>query len=131
MLRKLMLLAVATASSYLFIQWLPVPKPISLAHIILALVMDPLHYFVAMVAFFLAFLSHSILIKSVVEETYSFMKGRQVRWGEAVICYGAACSFWFLWQAGQWQTILILCFSIVYGMISVDLRRNQVVDTHY
>jgi hypothetical protein len=131
MLKKLMLLAAATASSHLFIQWLPVTKPVSATHIILALIMDPLHCFAAMVAFFIAFLSHSMLIKSIIEETYSFIKGRGVRWGKAVICCGAVGSFLFLWQEGQWQTVLILCFSLVYGMISVDLSRNQIVDQHY
>jgi hypothetical protein len=131
MLKKLMLLAAATLSSHLFIRWFPITKPLSATYVILSLIMDPLHYFMAMVAFFIAFLSHSMLIKSIIEETYSFIKGREVRWREAVICYGDVDSFLFLWQAGQWQTILILCFSLVYGMISVDLSRNQIVDQQY
>ncbi|HWO95722.1 MAG TPA: hypothetical protein VNM45_05180 [Bacillus sp. (in: firmicutes)] len=131
MLKRLFQLAGGTLSGYGFIEWIPITKPISAAKIILALIMDPWHYFIAMVAFFFSFLSHSILIKSIVEETYSLIKRKTVRLWEVVISLGVAGSFFFLFQRGGWQAMLILCFSVVYGMISVDLRRKHVTDTHY
>lgn len=131
MLKRLFQLVGGTASGYAFIQWLPIAKPMSATKIILALVMDPWHYFIAMVAFFFSFLLHSILIKSILEETYSLLKRKRARLPEAVISCGALGSFFFLAQEGEWQALLILCFSVVYGMISVDLRKKHVMDTHY
>jgi hypothetical protein len=120
-----------TASGYAFIHWLPFAKPMSVSKMILALIMDPWHYFIAMVAFFFSFLFHSILVKALVEEAYLFIKKKKVHWKEIVLACGAAGSFFFLAQEGEWQTMLILCFSVVYGMISVDLRREHMMDTHY
>ncbi|WP_078413628.1 hypothetical protein [Priestia abyssalis] len=131
MLKRLFQLVGGAVSGYAFIQWLPITKPISATKIILALVMDPWHYFIAMVAFFFSFLLHSILIKSIVEETYSLLKRKTARLWEAFISCGSLGSFFFLAQEGEWQALLILCFSVVYGMISVDLRRKHAMDTHY
>lgn len=131
MLKRLFQLVGGTTSGYAFIQWLPIEKPMPATKIILALVMDPWHYFIAMVAFFFSFLLHSILIKSIVEETYSLLKRKTAHLWEVFISCGALGSFFFLSQEGEWQALLILCFSVVYGMISVDLRRKHVMDTHY
>lgn len=131
MLKRLFQLAGGTASGYAFIQWIPAAKQMSVTKIVLALIMDPWHYFIAMVAFFFSFVFYSILIKSIVEEAYSLIKWKTARLWEAVISCGALGSFFFLSREGEWQSLLILCFSVVYGMISVDLRRKHVMDTHY
>lgn len=110
---------------YLLIHWVPVQLPFDISQYLVEYVFDPLKFFAIMMSFLLGFLCNSILIRTALEETIRLLLKRSIRMSHLFIGYSVIFSFYFLLQMGFWQTLILLCFSMIYGIISIDINRNK------
>ena len=124
MMLKVAYVIVGYICGYLTIQWIPISEPFQLSSFIIQLILHPLNFLRAMLSFFIGFLVNSILIRVAIEQTYAFIKKKKINVFELLICYSVLLSFYQLFQYGFWQTLVFLTFALIYGMISVDLKRN-------
>ncbi|NNU92388.1 hypothetical protein ETC01_03455 [Geobacillus sp. NFOSA3] len=107
------------------IHWMPPVTPFDFAYFITELIFNPLRTFLAMICFFIGFLANAVVIRTVIEGVILCLQRKQVRWKEWFICCGGMGSFYWLFQ---WETrlaALFFIFSLIYGMISVDLDRSR------
>jgi hypothetical protein len=122
---KLCCLFIGFICGYLMISWMPEVDPFRFTNFITEFIFNPLKSFLAMTSFFVGFLANAILIRSAVEEIVFYLSGHEVRLGELIVSYGVVANFYFLFQMNVILTGLFLIFSIVYGMMSIDLQRKR------
>ncbi|MBM7701693.1 hypothetical protein [Metabacillus iocasae] len=129
MMKKLMFLLVALLCNYFVIRWVPIKPSFRLTDLFLQMLMNPFKYFIMMITFCISFLCYSVLIRIVIEQVYSMFKHLSWVWSEVLLSICTIASLLFLLNVGFWQTLFILCFAIIYGMISIDLRKQAVTNT--
>jgi hypothetical protein len=122
---KLLCLFIGFICGYLMIGWMPRITPFVLSNFLTELIFNPLKLFLAMSCFFIGFLANAILIRAAIEESFFLLSGRETRLGELIISYGVVGSFYLLFQMSLWLTSLFLIFSVIYGMMSIDLQHDQ------
>jgi hypothetical protein len=122
---KLFCLFIGFICGYFMINWIPEVTPFHFTNFITEFIFNPLKSFLAMISFFIGFLANAILIRSAIEEMVFYLSGREVRLGELIVSYGVVANFYFLFQMNVILTGLFLIFSIVYGMMSIDLQRKR------
>jgi hypothetical protein len=125
MLLKFSCLIVGFICGFFLINWVPIQQPFVIEEYISDYLFSPLEFFVIMICFLIGFLANSILIRSVVEESFQLIRGRRVNLVNLLISYSVMISFYFLFQLGFWQTLVLLCFSIIYGIISIDISKSN------
>jgi hypothetical protein len=76
-----------------------------------------------MICFIVSFVSHAILVTGVIESTYLLINGVKVSFWNTLLCYSVLISFFILGFLAVWHTILILSFSVIYGLLSVDFKQ--------
>lgn len=126
MVAKFFLLIIGFICGYLLIHWVPVIIPFTISEYLAEYLFDPLKFFAIMISFFIGFLVNSILIRTALEETIRLLLGRKIRIGQFMIGYSVCGSFYLLFQLGFWQTLILLCFSLIYGIISIDIYRDKI-----
>ncbi len=81
-----------------------------------------------MICFFIGFIAHSAIIKSVIENVHLNVKGKRFSFLQLFLPLSLVVGYFVLFSFGPWQTFLLLAFSIIYGIISLDLKKNKAFD---
>jgi hypothetical protein len=125
MLRSIIYIFVGFMSGYIFITLTPINHSENMASILLSFIVDPLQFFTAMVCFFTGYLANSVLLKNMIEQMLRLFKGMIVNWPN--ILYSGACmvNFYLFFQIGFWHSIVLLLFTIVYAIISIDIKEEN------
>jgi hypothetical protein len=91
--------------------------------LISTLILDPISFVIGMVFFFIGFIANATLIRNGIELSYARMKRAEISMGEIFLSSLVICSFSLTFLLNFSVAVIFLIFSIVYGMISLNLRR--------
>ncbi|GAA0347211.1 hypothetical protein GCM10008967_42000 [Bacillus carboniphilus] len=107
----------ALLSAYMFILLLPTPSPFTLENFLAECILDPLGFLAAMFSFLIAFLCLGSLIQS----SFHFIasKGKRKNYRELFLQVIWILSILLLIHLGTWHVLLLYCFAIFYGMMSL------------
>ncbi|WP_026694793.1 hypothetical protein [Peribacillus kribbensis] len=109
-------------SGYLYIKWLEIPVPFSAGEFIAGVILEPFKFFAAAIAFLAGFLFYAILLRELFLTVLQWTKNIQTAKWKILIYFGVILSLGILYTAGKWQTLVLFCFSCMYGMISIDIK---------
>ncbi|WP_052504609.1 hypothetical protein [Rossellomorea aquimaris] len=107
---------------YLFIKWFPAAELLDSSEFIVELVLNPVPFFAAMIAFMGGFLVQGSLLKFEWYSILRLMNGKLHK--ELLIIPIHLVIIYLLSCFGMWQTIAFSFLSIFYGIISIDFRRQ-------
>lgn len=109
----------------LMIKWFPITFPINPSELFVSFVFHPLEFFAACIMFIIGFIMNGKIIKRIAMVLIEAVKQRNLPSLE--ICLGVVLLVIqvFLLKEGFWQTLALLSFSFVYGMISIDFRKEK------
>lgn len=99
----------AVSSGFLTISILPSMTFDDLSFFITALILNPVRFFVGMIAFIATVLAFSHIIRSLIESRKTF-----------IIDISLFCSFLLLMKFSVLVTLLLVAFSIVFGILTVN-----------
>lgn len=122
MFLKLICLVLGFICGYYFVSLVPIKSPFVLSEYIAEYLLNPFIFFAIMIFFFIGFLVNAYLIRSAIEETIKLIRGEKIHLIEIFISYSVVGSFYTLFQLGFWQTLVLLSFSLIYGIISLDIK---------
>lgn len=122
MLRKTIQLLMGLLCGYLYIKWMPVIFPFAFSRFLAAIILDPLQFFAATVAFIVGFMNIASLIKDGIEKTMELKKNAEINKSELFIAYCVPIALILFLQLNIFLTLLFFCFAFVYGMISIDFK---------
>ncbi len=120
MVKKLVQLLGGFWCGYLVIKLLAIPVPFQFEPFIMGLLLNPFKFLSCMFLFMISFILHSVLIKNGIEQSFTFIKGKKISIWNLLLCYSVCINFIILFFLGFWQTVSLLIFSIIYGIISID-----------
>jgi len=124
MLEKLIKLALGFLCGFFFIKCVPFDTPFHPSDLIVEFLFNPFGFFGASVFFIIGFLLNADLIRDSAE----LMIGvRKASFLEHMISPLVTISFVFLFFSGFWQTTVFFCFSLLYGIISLDFQKFKMV----
>ncbi|NHM29095.1 hypothetical protein [Neobacillus terrae] len=119
MLRNLVRILAGMLFGYLYIKWVPIPNPFIAADFFLTLVVDPVRFFTAALAFTAGFVINGNLIKEAIQRCILVIK-RQASFkaGDLILLF-IIFSLTFLYYIGPVQALVLFCFIVIYVMISI------------
>lgn len=103
----------------LLVKWMPLSYPFSITEMFLKFVLYPFQFFGSSMAFIFGSIIHGNLIRYIFTITTSSIIKRSNSIIRLLLLLGVLINFFVLFNIGFWQSGFLLCFSIVYGMISV------------
>lgn len=117
--KKMYQLGFGFLCGYLFIKWVPFAIRPSLEEVLVNFVLKPLEFFIAAVTLIVGIVLNGELIKYILIMIVNSI--HQKNWSvlALVICLGVFINFFALFKIGIWQSWMLLCFSLLYGMISL------------
>lgn len=122
-MKSILLVWISFLCGYLFINWLPIPEPLSLSNIILEFVFNPVKVFAAAVSFFVGFITTGILIRDLVV----FIKKTRNNNSDILINIVSMLLFilvtYFLFQLGFLHMLLFFSFAFLYGMMTMGKNK--------
>ncbi|WNS74060.1 hypothetical protein RRV45_14165 [Bacillus sp. DTU_2020_1000418_1_SI_GHA_SEK_038] len=122
MFRKIVQLIAGFICGLLFIEWFPVSVASGLTEIFAACILRPVPFFASAIVFIVGFLTNAELIgEEIILTVQLFMKRKTTVFNLLYSLFFLA-GFIILFQIGFWQTVVFFCFSILYGIISIDLK---------
>ncbi|MFS0863526.1 hypothetical protein [Fredinandcohnia sp. 179-A 10B2 NHS] len=113
---------------YMLILMAPDTSPFHIGEFLMSFIINPFLFFFMMVFFLVGFVSHSILFKGLVESAFKFSKGQRLSSSQLLVYISVLAGYFFLFILGPLQASLLLAFSVIYGIISVDLKTKKVFD---
>ncbi|MFD1738585.1 hypothetical protein ACFSCX_18855 [Bacillus salitolerans] len=113
---------------FLAANWIPPIFEIGLGPFISTLILDPITFFFGMGCFFVGFLANAALVRNGIRGTLFLSKGYKIHIPKLVISYLVIANFCLVFLFNLSIAVLFLIFSIVYGMISLDIRQNWQYD---
>jgi hypothetical protein len=93
----------------------------NLNQFIATLILDPISFVIGMVFFFIGFIANATLIRNGIELSYARLKRVDISLGEIFLSSLVICSFISTFLLNFSVAVIFLIFSIVYGMISLNL----------
>ncbi len=103
----------------LLIKWIPLSYPFSLTELFVKFVLNPLEFFAFSMALIFGGIIHGNLLKYVLTITPTSLRIRS-NWNlRFLIFLGMLINFFLLFNIAFWLSAFLLCFSIVYGMLSL------------
>ncbi|OEH93487.1 hypothetical protein [Bacillus solimangrovi] len=88
-------------------------------------IFEPTTFLTGMTCFTLSFLCLSVFVRRIMSSM--LFSDDTKRWRELLVNVSVlSCSFIFLFAIYRMQVLALLIFSILYGMISLDLNRERV-----
>lgn len=102
---------------------------IEIPELLMSFIVNPFLFFIIMICFFIGFIAHSVIIKNVIEDVYQNASEKRFSFLQLFIPISLVVGYFILFLFGPWQTFLLLAFSIIYGIISLDLKKNKAFDT--
>jgi hypothetical protein len=120
--KKIFQLGCGFLCGYLFIKWVPFSFQLSFEEVLANFVLKPLKFFGAAVILMVGTILNGELIKIIVKGD----RKNNLSIRSLVICIGLFISFFTLSKIGIWQSLLLLCFSVLYGMFSLIKKQLEV-----
>ncbi len=118
--KKLLKLFFGYICGLLFIVWIPIHFPNNLSDIIVEVILSPVPFVASILAFFIGFLINADLIKNGIEMmVVSRWRGKVLKL-EFLLLFFVCLSFYLLAMVSLWPAVAFFCFSLLYGMISLD-----------
>jgi hypothetical protein len=95
----------------------------NLNQLIAILILDPITFVLGMFFFFIGFIANATLIRNGIELSYARLKRVDISIGEIFLSLLVGCSFILTFLINFSVAVVFLIFSLLYGMISLNLRR--------
>ncbi|MDM5229361.1 hypothetical protein QUF73_24940 [Cytobacillus sp. NJ13] len=115
-------------SGILFIKFFPVSIPMGISDMIVIFVLEPAGFVLGMTFFLIAFIANAEIIRSIIEWTARLLKNmRSLKHIDAL--FGPVLSllliggFFVLSVLSPWEAFALFCFSVIYGIISLDFKK--------
>ena len=122
MYKKVMKYLVIFLCGYILIKWITIPHPFILSDFFLGLVMNPLKFFAASVVFFIGFLVTGRVMGELLSRTREKQMKREKSGVNLFFEYLLLFIIFLLLFILSWeQTLVFFSFSLLYGMISIEL----------
>lgn len=108
----------------LLIKWVPITIPFSFSELFVSFVLSPLTFFGAAVVFVFGILINGKLIQYILFWTRKTNPNNSGsgQLSQVILCYVVFINFILLLNIGLWQTVPLLFFSVLYGMISKEYK---------
>ncbi|MCM3724431.1 hypothetical protein M3226_01775 [Neobacillus cucumis] len=122
MFKRISLLLIIFICGYLLIEWVPIEHPFVLSDFVITLVLNPLKFIAAALAFFFGIVCSGKFIRELRDRT-GIGWVRHFRWMIQLFTeyIGLLIVFILLFQIGWEHTLVFFSLSLLYGMISVEL----------
>ncbi|WP_160721394.1 hypothetical protein [Bacillus sp. USDA818B3_A] len=121
MFKRLWLLLIIFISGFLLIEWIPIEHPFVLSDFFISLVLNPLKFFAAALAFFIGLMCCGKMIRELIDRTkvgwVNHLKWMVLLFIEYL---GLILVFLLLFKIGWETTLVFFSLSVLYGMISVE-----------
>ncbi|WP_026585177.1 hypothetical protein [Bacillus sp. J33] len=127
---QLLKLLTGLISGFLYIKLFPVSIPMGISDMIVIFVLEPGGFFLGMIFFIIAFLAYAELIRGAVELTVFFIKYKNIHFFELLFSVLSFVSFIILSAISIWETIALFFFSVIYGIISLDLKKLKFAEDY-
>jgi hypothetical protein len=109
--------------SLVYIFCLPSPEPFTWSHLLFIFILKPIKFFLAAVTFMAAFVLHGNLFALEGKGLYRLFAKNVNIWGFLFLLHFA--SFVVMALFFFWKTAILFCFSILYGIISIDSQKSR------
>ncbi|MGA5690384.1 hypothetical protein [Cytobacillus pseudoceanisediminis] len=120
-------------SGILFIKFFPVSIPMGISDMIVIFVLEPAGFVMGMTFFLIAFIANAEIIRSIIEWTARLLKNmRSLKHMNAL--FGPVLSllliggFFVLSILSPWEALALFCFSVIYGIISLDFKKINLAE---
>ena len=120
-------------SGILFIKFFPVSIPMGISDMIVIFVLEPAGFVMGMTFFLIAFIANAEIIRSIIEWTARLLKNiRSLKHMDAL--FGPVLSllliggFFVLSVLSPWEAFALFCFSVIYGIISLDFKKINLAE---
>jgi hypothetical protein len=127
---QLLKLLTGLISGFLFIKFFPVSIPMSISDMIVIFVLEPGGFFLGMIFFIIAFIANAEMIRSAIELTALLVKYKKTHFFELLLSLLIIGSFFILSAISLWETIALFCFSVIYGIISLDFKKLKFAEDY-
>ncbi|BCB04563.1 hypothetical protein [Bacillus sp. KH172YL63] len=107
---------------YLFITWFPAEEQVNEPEFIVELVLNPIQFFAASLAFMGGLMVQGNVVKIECSSILRLMRGKIHKELWLVPIHIIVISI--LCTLGLWQTMIFSCLAFFYGIISLDFRRQ-------
>ncbi|KAB2338349.1 hypothetical protein F7731_01940 [Cytobacillus depressus] len=123
MFKKTCQLVIGFLCGLLFIEWFPAADLISLTDVFAACIIKPFHFFASAIVFIFGFLTNADVISEGIIVFTKLPVERYINMTQLLFSCLFLVSFIALSYFGFWQTLVFFCFSILYGIISIDFKQ--------
>ncbi|RBP89563.1 hypothetical protein DFO70_111217 [Cytobacillus firmus] len=120
-------------SGILFIKFFPVSIPMGISDMIVIFVLEPAGFVMGMTFFLISFIANAEIIRSIIEWTARLLKNmRSLKHIDAL--FGPLLSllliggFFVLLVLSPWEAFALFCFSVIYGIISLDFKKINLAE---
>ena len=107
---------------YLFITWFPASERFDKPEFIVELVLNPVQFFAASIAFMVGLMVQGNVLKAEMFSILQLINGKLHK--ELMIIPFHTGVLFVLSGYGVWQTMIFSCLAFIYGIISLDFRRQ-------
>lgn len=128
MSKKIVPLLLGFLCSKLFIKLFPIDIPFDFSEWLLTFVLNPFEFFIASLFFIMSFMMHAVIMEDGIKQIALYVYRKRVEMGELLFILLLLLSFTILSLSGFWQAMIIFCFSLLYGIISVDFKRLKIIE---
>jgi hypothetical protein len=111
----------------LLIKLVPFPFSFPLSEIFVAFIFHPLKFFAVSIVFTIGIMMYGNLFGSLIAFIVSRKKRKSIPFLQFCIFLCIMVEFFVLFRFGPWQAIVLLCFSIIYGMMTLDFRKEKAI----
>ncbi|WP_409289011.1 hypothetical protein [Peribacillus sp. SCS-37] len=115
-------------SGYLYITWFSIPEPFNFEEFLSGIILEPLQFFAAGIAFIAAFLMHAAMLRDAVALTVDTRESQNKDIPGLLFSYSSLLSLAILLVMETAAAVPLFGFSFIYGMISIDfseIRKNK------
>jgi hypothetical protein len=106
---------------YLLIKWFPVIHPVKFTDFMIRLIINPLEFFAASIAFVFGLVMSGQLLQEMIQHVIGVLRKQNSMSHSTIMALaGLAFVYFFLFQSGWEQTTVLFSFSFLYGMISLN-----------
>lgn len=109
----------------LMIKWFPLTFPIEASELFVSFVFHPLEFFAACLMFIIGIIVNGKIIKSMITILVTAVNKRNIPFQKFALGIVLLVVYAALLKEGFWQTLALLSFSIAYGIISLDFRKEK------
>lgn len=92
------------------------------------LIMNPIRYFTGMFTFIVSTLALATFIRAAIEQTVHFVRKKQALPILLAVDYSAFACYFLLMIKSVWITVMLITFSLMFGIITIDIHNEAIED---